>query len=127
MRVRLFAYYSLGSESKLKQGMPRECQVLCTFAVSQFEQVCIQVQTGDITMKKLQKVQQNMDQMERLCEAASGHGNQSKMSFKTVKGAFQFRLHEFQYFKKQRGYLSYLCDQIHVSADIQGNVFVDHV
>ena len=110
-----------GSESKLKEGLPDECQVACLCALTQFQEVCGRVQSGDIPMSELRKIKGNSEQMKRLCAAATVQGDKKEgkqLSFNTVQGALQQRLKEFSSFEQKRSYLSHLCNHL---SNIQGN------
>lgn len=111
-----------GSESKLKEGLPDECQVACLCALTKFQEVCGRVQSGDISMSELHKIKGNSEQMKRLCAAVTVQGDKKEgrqLSFNTVQGALQQRLEEFSTFEQKRSYLSHLCT--HLSSTIQGN------
>ena len=110
-----------GSESKLKEGLPDECEVACLCALTTFQDVCGKVQSGDIPMSELRKIKGNSEQMKRLCAAATVQGDKKEgkqLSFNTVQGALQQRLEEFSTFEQKRFYLSHLCNHL---SNIQGN------
>ncbi len=84
-------------------------------AVTLLEEICRQIHTGDITMKELQKIGECMEQMKRLCQAASKEGDKvekGQLSSKVIEKALLSRMKEFELFEGHRGQLSHLCDQI---------------
>ena len=107
------------SKSKLKEGLPRECQIACLCALSKFQEVSGQVQSGDITVKQLHKIESNQEQMKRLCDAATPQDKETDLTYNTVSHALQQRLEEFQTFERNKGHLLHLCSQLHGA--IQGN------
>ena len=107
--------FHVESSPKLKKGMPEECQDFCLLAVSVLLGVCHQIQTRDITMQDLQKINRAKEQMERLCQAASKPGDKTErgeLSFESIDAALRLSMEEFQKFEEYQGQLSHLCDQI---------------
>ena len=99
------------TKSKLKEGLPQECQVACLCALTKFHEISDSIQRGDINIEQLHIIKLNQEQMKRLCDA----DKQTDLTFSTV----QQRLEEFQMFERNKGHLFYLCSQLH--GDIQGN------
>ena len=112
---------STESKSKLKEGLPPECQVTCVCALSEFREVCVQMQTRSITVTELQKIKNNQEQMKRLCEAATVNGDSKEsgqLSYKAVESVLSQIMEEFGVFEEHLSHLSHLCTNIFV--DVQG-------
>ena len=112
---------STESKSKLKEGLPPECQVTCVCALSKFREVCVQMQTRSITVTELQKIKNNQEQMKRLCEAATVNGDSKEsgqLSYKAVESVLSQIMEEFGVFEEHLSHLSHLCANILV--DVQG-------
>ena len=107
------------SKSKLKEGLPRECQFACLCALSKLQEICGQIQNGNITVEELHKIKSSQGQMKRLCAAAAHQDEQTELAFNAVSGALHQRLEEFQTFERNKDCLFHLCNHLH--GDIQGN------
>lgn len=96
-----------GGYSKAKDGLPDNCKVACSCAISLLELVSQQLKHGDITVNELEKIEKNIEQMERLCDSV-----QTK-SRTFVKGRVQtfvkHRLEEFRIFQEQLGHIQHVC------------------
>lgn len=113
--------FILESNSKLKQGLPDECQLACSCAVTMFEDVCKNIQKGDIPMEEMQKIKQKSSQMKRLCEAVSLPGDEKRkqnMSFTDIDCVVEQRMQEFKVFEEYKGQLCQLCS--HIPDTVQG-------
>ena len=106
-------------QSKLKEGLPQECELACLCALSKFQEISGQVQSGDITVKQLQKIESHQEQMKRLCAAATPQDKETDLTYSTVSHALHQRLEEFETFKRNKRHLFHLCSQLHGA--IQGN------
>ena len=95
-----------GGSSKAKDGLPDNCKLACSCAISLLESVSQQLMQGCITFKELEDIDKNIGQMERLCDSV-----QNKTE-KFVKGRVhtfvKLRLGEFQAFQEQLGHLQHL-------------------
>lgn len=104
-----------GSKSKLKEGLPQECQIACLCALSGFQVVCDDMQKRSISVTDLQKIKDNHEQMKRLCEAATAHGDSKEsgqLSYKAVNSALSQIMEEFKEFEEHQSHLSHLCSNI---------------
>ena len=107
------------SKSRLKEGLPQECQMACLFALSKFQEVSRQVQSGDISVEQLHKMESSKKQMKRLCAAATPQDMETDLAYNTVSHALHQRLEEYQMFERNKRNLFHLCSQLHGA--IQGN------
>jgi len=86
------------------------------------------VQSGNIPVIELQKINDNDGQMKRLCAALTVQGDKKEngqLSFKTVESALHQRMQEFHAFDQHRSYLSHLCN--HISGPVEGNEFYEDI
>ena len=116
----LILYHSGGS-SKAKDGLPEDCKLACGLAISQLEAVSEHLREAEITVAELEKINENMEQMERLCEAAHGQAHQLKQSI--LYTCAQLRLEEFQAFQEQVGHLKNVCQHLY-DHEVIGKRFV---
>ena len=128
VRIRCGDLYS-GSKSKLKECLPQECQITCLSAFSAFQDVCDHIQKRNISVTELQKIKDNHEQMKRLCEAATAHGNSEEsgqLSYKAVNSALSQITEEFKVFEEHRSHLFHLCSNI--SPDVvQGKLVIKFI
>ena len=116
--------------SKAKEGLPQNCLIACSFAISQLNAVSWQLQEGDITVMELQKVLAKEEHMKRLCEAASAEPkNEYRSLVQEFSDTLQLRVQEFKSFKEQQGFLIHLCQRIYpqiegqqISASLHPNI-----
>ena len=111
------ASFHPGSNSKLKAGLPDECQFACVTALSMFQDVFDRLQTHSVSITELRKIERNLGQMKRLCEAATAHKGSGQLSYKAVDSALSQTMEEFKAFKKYWSRLSHFCLNI---PDVQG-------
>ena len=113
-----------GSESKLKEGLPKECQIACICALCKFQDVCDHMQKRNISVAELQKIKDNHEQMKRLCEAANtAHGDSKEsgqLSYKGVNSALSQIMEEVKVFEECRSQLSHLC--LNIPDVVQGKL-----
>ena len=99
----------------------------CVYALSGFQDVCDHMQKRNISVTELQKIKDNHEQMKRLCEAATAHGDSKEsgqLSYKAVNSALSQIMEEFKVFEEHRSHLSHLCSNI--SPDVvQGKVIMN--
>ena len=89
-------------------------------ARSCLETMCEKLQSGEIDIEDLQKVNKNQDQMKRLCLAVSSSKEGSSL-YRSVEAAVSKRLEECRAVKRRSEVLSHLCRQIHSVTDkVQG-------
>ena len=109
--------FTLAGSSKLKEGLPQECQMACSFAISKLDEVFRQLHMGDITIIDLQVIKKEQQQMKRLCESASTQqteaSNSVEKSYEATIFAVEQRMEEFEIFREQKGILHHLCKEIH--------------
>ena len=106
--------------SKLKDGLPEKCQITCYCAISQFDEVYSKLETRSITVADLQKIKENMEQMERLCRSASTQqmstgtsvDEPTEVTFEARKAVISLRIKELNIFKNQQHILLELCQKI---------------
>ena len=111
----------LGSESRLKEGLPQECQEACLRALSALQDVCNCMKMRSITVTKLTKIKGRHGQLRRLCEAATAHGENMELSYEAVDSAFSQIIEEFDAFEEYRFYLSHLCSKLN-TPKVQGKL-----
>ena len=103
------AVFHPGSNSKLKAGLPDECQFACVTALSLFQDVFDRLQTHSVSITELQKIKDNLGQMKRLCGAATARKGSGQLSYKAVDSALSQIMEEFDAFEEHRSHLSHLC------------------
>ena len=114
-------FFLLGSESRLKEGLPQECQEACLCALSALQDVCYCMKMRSITVTELTKIKGSHGQLRRLCEAATAHGGNMELSYKAVDSAFSQIIEEFDAFEEYRFYLSHLCSKLN-TPKVQGKL-----
>ena len=87
-------------------------------ARSCLEAMCDKLQSGEINIEDLKKVNKNQDQMQRLCKAVSSSEEGSYL-YRTVETAVKKRLEEYTAVKRRKEVLSHVSRQIH-SDKVQG-------
>jgi len=99
--------------------LPEDCCMMCVRAHSNLEVVCRNIIEGDITINELQKISAKMDQMKRLCRAASVSENQEpqqqQFAFEGIKAALEQRMDEYKAFTRRKEHLGTLCSAIAVN------------
>ena len=73
------------------------------------------MQKRTISVTELQKIKDNHEQMKRLYEAATAHGDSKEsgqLSYKAFNSALSQIMEEFQVFEKYRSHLSHFCSNI---------------
>lgn len=110
-------YIYIVGNSKLKEGLPKECLMACSCAIIKLREVSEQLEIGAITILDLQKIKKMQQQMKRLCESASTQQKKASMSggrvtFEAMISAVEQRINEFKCFKEQQGFLLHLCQKI---------------
>jgi hypothetical protein len=106
----------LVSKPILQQGIPEEYNLAGICAQSCLEGVCDKLQSGEVNIEDLQKVDTNREQMQRLCVAVSSNKD-GRYSFKSVETAIKKRVEEYRAVKRRREVVSHLCRQILPIAD----------
>ena len=113
----------------MKEGLPQECQIACLCALSGFQDVCDHMQKRNISVTELQKIKDNHEQMKRLCEAATAHGDSEEsgqLSYKAVNSALSQIMEEFKAFEEHRSHLSHLCSNIRPDV-VQGKLVIKFI
>lgn len=110
--------------------LPEDCYEMCVRAHSTLELVCRNIIEGDITVNELQKISAKMDQMKRLCRAASVSENQEpqqqQFAFKGIKAALEQRMDEYKAFTRRKEHLGTLCSAIDVNIKGWNQCFIDN-
>jgi len=100
-----------GSESKLKEGLPQECQEACICALTKFQDVYDHMQKRSISVTELWKIKENEKQVRRLCEAAiayEGKKENGHLLYEAVDCVLSQIVEEFDAFKEHRSHLLHL-------------------
>ena len=106
--------FPLEGNSKIKEGLPDDCLLACTCAMSKLDDVFMKLQAREITILDLRKIEKQQTQMRHLCEAASTQQNEViKSMFVSYKATIEQRIEEFKCFKEEQGVLLHLCLKIH--------------
>ena len=111
----------LEGKSKLKEGLSEACQLACSCAVSQLEDISRKLHAGEISILDLQKIQEKQHQMNKLCEAVVQEKEEKldeQLRKMSMVHAMKLRLEEFSSFTKQQSLLLQLCQKI--DAQIKG-------
>ena len=86
------------------------------------------MQKHSISVTKLQKIKDNREQMKRLCEAATAHGDSKEsgqLSYHTVNSALSQIMEEFNGFEEHQSHLSHLCSNI--PNVVQGKLVIEFI
>ena len=78
-----------------------------------------------ISVTELQKIKENLNQMRRLCEAATAHGGEKEsgqFSYKAVDSTLSQIMEEFHAFEEHQFHLSHLCTHIPRPDAVQGKL-----
>ena len=96
-----------GGSSKAKDALPYNCKLACSFAISLLESVSQKLIEGDITIQEVEKINENVEQMERLYDSVK------MKTVKSVKGRVhtivKLKLRDFQAFEEQLYHLHHVC------------------
>jgi hypothetical protein len=77
------------------------------------EGICLNILSGDITVKELYKITRRMDHMERLCSATkSGNLEKKGKEYGTIVAAIKIRLQEYEAFINRKNLLGSLCQGV---------------
>jgi hypothetical protein len=89
-------------------------------AQSCLEALCDKLLSGEVNMEDLKKVDENQDQMQRLCRAVSSSEEGSSL-YRSVEAAVKKRVEEYKAVEYRRQVLSDLHRRIHsVAKEVQG-------
>ena len=113
----------VGCDSKLKEGLPEECNVACVLALSRFDDVCRTLQNGDMTVFNLRKIDNNEQQMKRLCEAVTKFAKGEQMTYDTLRSTLLRRLQEFTSFKHCKAMYLSICNWVPSPESVRGRSF----
>ena len=83
------------------------------------------MQKRNISLIELREIKDHYEQMKRLCEAATAHGDSEEsgqFSYKTIDSALSQIMEEFDAFEEHRSHLSHLCLNIPVA--VQGKLII---
>ena len=117
----------LDGKRLLSEGLQPECQIACICASTKFDDICVELQQGDVSLHDLQKMKEKEVQLRRLCEAVSGPEDTEKLSQKAVLECLYQRLEEFDRFStRQQAYLD-VCKWIPDPKCINGKLIEDLV
>jgi len=81
------------------------------------------MQKRSISVTELRKIKENLNQMKRLCDAATAHGGEKEngqLSYKAVDSTLSQIMEEFDAFEEHRSHLSHLCS--HIPVTVQGKL-----
>lgn len=104
------------SKPIIRQGIPKEYDIAGRYAQNCLERMFDKLQSGEVSIKDLQKVSQHPMQMRQLYSAISS-GRDGRYSYKSVDTAIKKRLEEYTVVKRHRkliGHLFHLlyCDKV---------------
>ena len=91
---------------------------ICAQTLSCLEMMFDKLQSGEVNMADLQKVEKNREQMQGLCLAISSSKG-GRYSYKSVETAVHKRLEEYKAVKRRKEVLSHLSHHIY-SEEVQG-------
>jgi len=83
------------------------------------------MQKRSISVTELRKIKENLNQMRRLCEAATAHGGEKEngqLSYKAVDSTLSQIMEEFHAFEEHQLHLSHLCSHIPRPDAVQGKL-----
>lgn len=89
-------------------GLPDKCLIACSCAYSQMDDIIRQLTMRDITVQDLEKIQEYLEQMKRLCYAINNNRSITDDQIFLVKQ----RLEELRAYQDQQGNLQHLCSRI---------------
>lgn len=109
------------SKPVLKKGIPGEYHLAGTCAHSCLDSMCEKLSSGEITNEELEKIDENREQMKRLCLAVSSTGGGGNELYLSVETAVSNRLEEWQKYRHRSKVLMHLCHHIRsVCRSVQG-------
>ena len=106
------------SKPVLQQGIPHQYDMAGICAQSCLEGKCDQLQSGEVNIADLWKVNRNREQMQRLCVAVSSSEEGSSL-YRSVETAVRKRLEEYEAVKRRKEVLSHLSRHIYFE-EVQG-------
>ena len=96
--------------SEAKKGLPKTCREACDCALVILDKVSERLTQGDITIKELEKINESLKQMERLCDAAQIEICKPKQGSKYT--TVELRLTELKVFKENLEHLQNVCQSL---------------
>ena len=112
----------LDDKRLLSEGLQDECQIACVCASTKFDEICVELQQGNVSLHDLQKMKEKEVRLRRLCEAVASQED-GKLSQEAVLECLDQRLKEFDRFStRQQAYLD-ICKWIPDPQRINGEVF----
>ena len=96
----------LASQQEIKKGLQEDWQFIVTCALSQLEDVCSKIQSGNVTIKELEHIKSKQSQMRKLCEAVSS------TQASELQGNISQRLKEYEHFTEYTSRLKYFLTHI---------------
>ena len=111
----------IGSESMMKVNdsrgsescLPESCDILCSLASSTLMDILQRITDGDISIEETKKINEKLDQVEKLCSAAtSGSSESREFKLEDIKDSLERRISEFKAFEKHKNMLAMFCREI---------------
>ena len=103
----------LASQLELKKGLQEDWQFIVTCALTQFEDVCNKIQSGNITVTELEHIESKQGQMNKLCEAVSNTmASGSLIQASELQGNITQRLKEYAHFTEYTSQLEHFLNHI---------------
>lgn len=106
--INVMFFLLLVSQLDIKKGLQEDWQFIVTCALSQLEDVCSKIQSGNVTIKELEHIESKQGQMRKLCEAFSctvTSGSQRQAT--QLQSNVMQRLKEYNHFKEYTVKLEY--------------------
>ena len=95
----------------MKKGLPDNCVIACSCAVTQLELISRQLCDKHITVTDLEKIQANDKQTRRLSDAAQK--TEKSKEHPTLYHNVNLRLEELQEYQEQKKHLERVCQNVH--------------
>ena len=111
----------IGSESMMKVNDPRgsesclpeRCDFLCSLASSTLMDILQRITDGDISIEETKKINEKLDQVEKLCSAVtSGSSESQEFKLEDIKASLKLRISEFKAFEEHKNMLAMFCREI---------------
>lgn len=103
----------LASQLDISKDSQEDWQFIVTCALSQLEDVCSKIQSGNVTIKELEHIESKQGQMRKLCEAFSCtviSGPQRETT--RLQSNVMQRLKEYNHFKEYSVKLEYFLNNV---------------
>ena len=104
--INIMFFLLLASQLEIKKGLQEDWQFIVTYALSQLEDVCSKIQSGNVTIKELEYIKSKQGQMRKLREAISS------TQASELEGNMLQRLKEYEHFTEYTSKLEYFLTHI---------------